>query len=96
MSTNVGSVEEIAAADHSIIVPVGDVAALADGILQILEPLYRIGAAAYHAKTWSDTAAKLQRLLSGDCVASATSFDVDSTSVGVKPVLVGSSQEVLS
>ncbi len=96
VSTNVGSVEEIAAADHSIIVPVGDVAALADGILQILEPLYRIGAAAYHAKTWSDTAAKLQRLLSGDCVASATSFDVDSTSVGAKPVLVGSSQEVLS
>lgn len=66
VSTNVGSVEEIAAADHSIIVPIGDSSALADGILQSLEPLYKNGAAAYRAKTWSDTAAKLQRILSGD------------------------------
>jgi teichuronic acid biosynthesis glycosyltransferase TuaC len=70
VSTNVGSVQEIAAADHSIIVPIGDSSALADGILQSLEPLYKNGAAAYRAKTWSDTAAKLQRILSGDRGAS--------------------------
>jgi teichuronic acid biosynthesis glycosyltransferase TuaC len=66
VSTNVGSVQEIAAADHSIIVPVGDSAGLAAGILQSLEPLYKAGAAAYRARTWSDTAADLQRIMSGE------------------------------
>lgn len=75
VSTNVGSVQEIAAADHSIIVPVGDAPALADGILQSLEPLYKNGAAAYQAKTWSDTAAKLQRILSGDSGTSSVRAD---------------------
>lgn len=79
VSTNVGSVEEIAAVDHSIIVPIGDVAALADGALQILDPLYRNGAAAYHAKTWRDTATKVQRLLSGTGCTSFASVDVEST-----------------
>jgi teichuronic acid biosynthesis glycosyltransferase TuaC len=65
VSTNVGSVQEIAAADHSIIVPVGDSAGLAAGILQSLEPLYKAGAAAYHARTWNDTAADLERIMSG-------------------------------
>ncbi len=66
VSTNVGSVEEIAAADHSIIVPVGDARAVAEGILQSLEPIYKNGAAAYRAKTWNDTATKLERILSGN------------------------------
>lgn len=66
VSTNVGSVEEIAAADHSIIVPVGDARAVAEGILQSLEPIYKNGAAAYRAKTWNDTATKLVRILSGN------------------------------
>ena len=79
VSTNVGSVEEIAAVDHSIIVPVGDVTALADGALQVLDPLYRNGAAAYHAKTWRDTATKVQRLLSSTGSASSTSGDAEST-----------------
>lgn len=65
VSTNVGSVQEIAAADHSIIVPVGDSAGLADGILQCLEPIFKTGAAAYRARTWSDTATDLQRIMSG-------------------------------
>ncbi len=88
VSTNVGSVEEIAAADHSIIVPIGDAAALADGVLQILEPIYRNGAAAYQAKTWRDTAAKLQRLLSDTGSASPAPFAVEQSSTA-------SSQEVL-
>ena len=66
VSTNVGSVQELAAADHSIIVPVGDSAGLADGILQSLEPIYKAGAAAYRAQTWNDTAADLQRIMSGE------------------------------
>jgi teichuronic acid biosynthesis glycosyltransferase TuaC len=89
VSTNVGSVQEIAAADHSIIVPVGDAAALADGIIQSLEPLYKNGAAAYRPKTWSDTAARLQKLLSGVGVSS-------STSVAAESALAASSLEVLS
>jgi glycosyltransferase involved in cell wall biosynthesis len=79
VSTDVGSIEEIAAADHSIIVPVGDVTALADGVLQILEPIYRNGAAAYQAKTWRDTATKLQRLLSRSGSASSSSVDVQTS-----------------
>jgi glycosyltransferase involved in cell wall biosynthesis len=78
VSTNVGSVEEIAAADHSIIVPVGDAAALADGIIQSLEPLYKNGAAAYRAKTWTDTAAELRRILAGASVASLAAVGVES------------------
>jgi teichuronic acid biosynthesis glycosyltransferase TuaC len=71
VSTNVGSVEEIAAADHSIIVPVGDAQAMAEGILQSLEPVYKIGAAAYRAKTWRDTAIRLAGILSGNNVDDA-------------------------
>lgn len=71
VSTNVGSVQEISAADHSIIVPVGDFAGLADGILQSLEPIYKTGAAAYRARTWSDTAADLQRIMAGGNLADA-------------------------
>lgn len=71
VSTNVGSVEEIAAADHSIIVPVGDAQALAEGILQSLEPIYKNGAAAYRAKTWQDTATRLVEILSGNNVDDA-------------------------
>jgi len=89
VSTDVGSIEEIAAADHSIIVPVGDVTALADGVLQILEPIYRNGAAAYQAKTWRDTAIKLQRILSGSGRASSGSVDVEVS-------LADTSREVLS
>jgi teichuronic acid biosynthesis glycosyltransferase TuaC len=75
VSTNVGSVREIAAADHSIIVPVGDSPALAGGILQSLEPIYKQGAAAYRAKTWSDTATELQRILAGDYGPSSVPAD---------------------
>ncbi len=79
VSTDVGSIAEIAAADHSIIVPVGDATALADGVLQILEPIYRNGAAAYQAKTWRDTATKLQMILSGSGSAGSTSVDVEAS-----------------
>ena len=68
VSTNVGSVQEIAAADHSIIVPVGDAQAVAEGILQSLEPIYKNGAAAYRPKTWHDTATRLVGILSGNNV----------------------------
>ena len=85
VSTDVGSVEEIAAADHSIVVPVGDVTALTDGVLQILEPVYRNGAAAYQAKTWRDTATKLQRLLSGSGSASSSSVDVQTSYENTAP-----------
>ena len=66
VSTNVGSVQEIAAVDHSIIVPIGNVPRLADGILQSLDPIYKKGAAGYRAKTWHDTALDLRRIMAGD------------------------------
>ena len=78
VSTNVGSVEEIAAADHSIIVPVGDIQAVAGGILQSLEPIYKIGASAYRAKTWRDTATRLAGILSGNNVDDALRRIADS------------------
>lgn len=65
VSTNVGSVQEIAASDHSIIVPIGDDSGLAEGILQSLDLVYRNGAAAYRPRTWNDTAAELRRILTG-------------------------------
>lgn len=65
VSTDVGSVQEISAVDHSIIVPVGDVDALGNGILQSLEPIYKQGGAAYRARTWNDTAADLRKIMSG-------------------------------
>jgi len=64
VSTNVGSVQEIAAADHSIIVPVGDAKSLANGILQSLESIYKNGAANYRARTWNDTAVDLTNIMS--------------------------------
>ncbi|MDA0282377.1 MAG: glycosyltransferase [Planctomycetota bacterium] len=65
VSTDVGSVQEIATVDHSIVVPVGDAAVLGEAMLQSLEPVYKKGAAAYRARTWKDTASDLRRFLSG-------------------------------
>lgn len=82
VSTNVGSVQEIAAADHSIIVPIGDDSGLAEGILQSLDLVYRNGAAAYRPRTWSDTAAELRRIMTGSgdstAVNEATATDTQS------------------
>lgn len=65
VSTNVGSVEEISAIDHSIIVPIGDANRLCEGILQSLDPIYKAGAAAYKARTWQDTAHDLKQFMNG-------------------------------
>ena len=64
--------------DHSIIVPVGDAAAVADGILQSLEPIYKNGAAAYRPKTWTDTATKLVGILSGEGAENLASHATES------------------
>jgi teichuronic acid biosynthesis glycosyltransferase TuaC len=77
VSTSVGSVQEIAAVDHSIIVPVGDSLKLAEGMLQSLDPVYKNGAAAFRARTWSDTAADLRRIMAGTVGSGAV--DVDAT-----------------
>jgi teichuronic acid biosynthesis glycosyltransferase TuaC len=77
VSTNVGSVQEISAVDHSIIVPVGDSAGLGEAILQSLDSVYKNGAASYQARTWSDTAADLRKFMSGADASNEVSHAAD-------------------
>jgi len=63
VSTDVGSIREIAMPEASILTPAGDTTALANGIEQILVDDYRIAARCYRARTWDDCAADLVDIL---------------------------------
>jgi glycosyltransferase involved in cell wall biosynthesis len=63
VSTDVGSIREIAMPEASLLTPAGDVSALAEGMERILADDYRIAAQCYRARSWSDCAADLADIL---------------------------------
>ena len=81
VSTNVGSISEIADPASSILVPANDVECLRAAITDILDPVYQSGAAQYQPRSWNQTARELVTLLhspickmppSGSSVSTAT------------------------
>lgn len=64
VSTDVGSVGEIATSEYSIMVPPGDSEKLCDGMLRILDSGFQDGAAGYVARTWNDTADQIRQIMS--------------------------------
>ncbi len=65
VSTDVGSIREIADDRWSILTPKGDAAALAAGMETALRGHLREGARRYEARTWDDCAAEVARVLNG-------------------------------
>ena len=63
VSTDVGSVREIADPAYSILTRKGDAADLADGIQTALSGRLRSAAQRYEARTWDDCAADVARIL---------------------------------
>jgi len=65
VSTNVGSLKEIAEPAFSRLAPPGDPVAFADAIQEMLTPEAREAAAAYMPRTWDDCAEDVSELLEG-------------------------------
>jgi glycosyltransferase involved in cell wall biosynthesis len=63
VSTNVGSIAEIADTAYSILVPAGDCDALCEAIQEILGDSYAKAARDYQPQSWSNSAAELCELL---------------------------------
>ncbi len=63
VSTNAGSVREIAADEYSRVVRCGDVDALQRAMIQILDSPYRDGVMTYQPQSWSATAEQRLRLM---------------------------------
>ncbi len=66
VSTNVGSVNEIADDTHSLLVPQGDAEALQRAMLRVLDSSFREGAQAYVPQSWLDAAARFVDLMQLD------------------------------
>jgi teichuronic acid biosynthesis glycosyltransferase TuaC len=64
VSTDVGSIQEIADASYSLLTSKGDVGQLVDGLQSALDGRLKAGAQAYRARTWDDVAAEVTRVLS--------------------------------
>ena len=63
VSTDVGSIREIARPEFSRLVPAGSVGGLATAIREALHPSYKEAARAYQPRSWADCADDVQRLL---------------------------------
>ncbi len=63
VSTNVGSISEIADPSYSILTRKGDAGDLADAIVSALEGRLRNAAQRYEARTWDDCATEVTRVL---------------------------------
>lgn len=66
VSTDVGSVREIADDRHSRLVPPQDVAALVKALDEILQPEHQAAAMRYMPRTWADSAADFAALLADE------------------------------
>ena len=66
VSTDVGSIREIADERYSILTPGGDPGALAEAILTVLDGPHQQCAEQYSARTWNDTAGDILKVFS-DC-----------------------------
>ena len=62
VSTDVGSIREIARPEFSRLVPAGSAAALATAIRETLHPSYKEAARAYQPRSWEDCANDIERL----------------------------------
>ncbi|MBI1312877.1 glycosyltransferase [bacterium] len=71
VSTNAGSVCEIAADEYSRVVPCGDVDALQHALLQILDSSFQDGARTYQPESWDAAAAR--------CLSLMRQFDSNAT-----------------
>lgn len=63
VSTDVGSIREIARPEFSRLVPAGAAGGLATAIREALHPSYKEAARAYQPRSWADCANDVQRLL---------------------------------
>ncbi|MEZ6057980.1 MAG: glycosyltransferase [Planctomycetaceae bacterium] len=63
VSTDVGSIREIADSRYSQLVPVGDPVQLMRGLVAVLTGPHREGAAGYVPRKWSDTAVEVSEIL---------------------------------
>lgn len=63
VSTNVGSISEIAEPTHSVLVRTNDEAELKRGMLDILDPIFTSSAKQYVPQSWDDSAQKLLSVL---------------------------------
>jgi glycosyltransferase involved in cell wall biosynthesis len=84
VATRVGSVEELAVPECAVLVDRGDSQGLAEAMLQILEPVYRLGAAAQRPRSWTETA---QTLVS--CLESRSGGSPSNCSTGDRPAEAG-------
>jgi glycosyltransferase involved in cell wall biosynthesis len=82
VSTDVGSIREVAEPGASVLTPRGDAAALADGIQEILKPTYRALAQKYRPQTWTDCAADVLSIVGASSVEKAPSFHREMECVG--------------
>jgi glycosyltransferase involved in cell wall biosynthesis len=82
VSTDVGSIREIASDDLCVLTPRGDAAALAEGIRTVLSDSYRTAAARFRPRTWADCAAGV--------------VDVLESIRGVSPATFAPTEEVLT
>jgi len=80
VSTDVGSLNEIASPLFSRLVPPGDASAFAEGVIAMLTPAAKQAAAEFTARTWSDCAQEVEQLLQALCTASGRSAASRSTS----------------
>ncbi|MBX3438819.1 MAG: glycosyltransferase [Planctomycetaceae bacterium] len=78
VSTDVGSVKEIADRRTSVLTPPGDAAALADAIERVLDGPYQTSARESLTRTWSDMAADVARLLE-DCRVQRSTWPTSQT-----------------
>ena len=95
VSTNVGSVCEIADPTHSLLVPTGDATRLGDAMLRILHPRYKVGALNCQVGTWQDCASDYLRVMgwkntsTEECDAVSDILAAHSSQTRNDPSLVG-------
>ncbi|MGC4049847.1 MAG: glycosyltransferase [Paludibaculum sp.] len=77
VSTDVGSIGEIASSDYAILTRKGDAGELAEAIETGLRGGLRAAAQRYDARTWSDTATEVARILSGNRPSQAPARELE-------------------
>lgn len=76
VSTDVGSVSEIAAPDYSLLACSGDAESLARAMREILNVRFQLAAQQYTARSWIDCAGEMTDLLTGVSSSSASDSDM--------------------
>jgi glycosyltransferase involved in cell wall biosynthesis len=77
VSTDVGSISEFAPRDCSLLAPRGNAEALAEAMVNITDPKYRIAAGLHRSRTWRDCAQETAELLQSLIRKRATAHQPD-------------------